>query len=419
MVEDYKGRKRVVVTGIGAVVPLGLNVDEYWKNLVAGKSGIDRITLFDASDLSCQIAGEVKGFDPLQYIDRKAARHMARFSQFAVAAAGMALDDAGLDLEKEQRDRIGMIIGNGIGGLPDMQEQCNVLETKGGMRVTPFFMPITLANMAASQISIIYGLKGYTSTTVTACAAGTQAIGEAAEIIRQGKCDIMVTGGTEAGLTGIGVAGFCTMKALTTSNEEPARASRPFDANRDGFIPGEGAGVLVLESLGHAISRGASILAEVVGYGCSADAHHVTAPEANGAGMMRGMKAALEDAFLRPQDVDYINAHGTSTPLNDRTETLAIKSLFGDHAYKTPISSTKSMIGHLLGGSGGAEAVAVVKTITDGVIHPTINYETPDPDCDLDYVPGSARELDIDVAICNSLGSTRGFAAMTSRTPTP
>jgi len=404
MVEDPKGRKRVVITGIGAVVPLGLNVDEYWKNLIAGKSGIDKITLFDASDLSCQIAGEVKGFDPLQYIDRKAARHMARFSQFAVAAATMAIEDAKLDLDKEQRDRIGMILGNGIGGLPNMQEQCNVLETRGGMRVTPFFMPITLANMAASQISITFGLQGYTSTTVTACAAGTQAIGEAAEIIRQGKCDIMVTGGTEAGITGIGVAGFCTMKALTTNNEVPAKASRPFDANRDGFIPGEGAGILILESMEHAINRGANILAEVVGYGCSADAHHITAPESNGAGMIRGMKAALDDAFLSTNDVDYINAHGTSTPLNDKTETLAIKTLFGDYAKSVPISSTKSMIGHLLGGSGGAEAVAVVKTIVDGIIHPTINYETPDPECDLDYVPNVARQKQVRVAISNSFG---------------
>ena len=404
MVEDPKGRKRVVITGIGAVVPLGLNVDEYWKNLVAGRSGIDRITLFDASDLSCQIAGEVKGFDPLQYIDRKAARHMARFSQFAVAAATMAIEDTALDLDKEERDRIGMIIGNGIGGLPNMQEQCNVLETRGGMRVTPFFMPITLANMAASQISITFGLKGYTSTTVTACAAGTQAIGEAAEIIRQGKCDIMVTGGTEAGITGIGVAGFCTMKALTTNNDVPAKASRPFDANRDGFIPGEGAGILILESMEHALNRGANILAEVVGYGCSADAHHITAPESSGAGMMRGMKAALDDAFLVPTDVDYINAHGTSTPLNDKTETLAIKGLFGDYAKSIPISSTKSMIGHLLGGSGGAEAVAVVKTIMHGIIHPTINYETPDPDCDLDYVPNTARQKQVRVAISNSFG---------------
>ncbi len=404
MVHDPRGRMRVVITGLGAITPLGLDADEYWRNLVTGKSGIDKITLFDASDLSCQVAGEVKGFDPLQYFDRKRARHMARFTQFAVAAAGMAIEDAELDLDKEERARIGMIIGNGIGGLPNMQEQCNVLETKGGMRVTPFFMPITLANMAASQISIFFGLKGYTSTTVTACAAGTQAIGEAAEIIRQGKCDIMVTGGSEAGITGIGVAGFCTMKALTTNNEFPAKASRPFDASRDGFIPGEGAGVLILESLVHALSRGANILAEVVGYGCSADAYHVTAPESNGAGMIRGMKAALDDAFLTTADVDYINAHGTSTPLNDKTETTAIKGLFGDWAYKIPISSTKSMIGHLLGGSGGAEAVAVVKTIINGVIHPTINYETPDPDCDLDYVPNMARQKQVKVAISNSFG---------------
>ena len=398
----YGIRDRVVITGMGAITPLGMNVDELWQGLIEGKSGIDTITLFDASDLSCTIAGEVKSFVPTDYIDRKTARHMARFTQFALVAAQMAFENSKLDLSKEQMVRIGVIMGNGIGGLPNTQEQCNVLETRGGMRVNPFFMPITLPNMAASQISIHFGLRGYTSTVVTACAAGTQAIGEAAEMIRCGKADVMVTGGTEGGIIDIGVAGFCVMKALTSNNAEPAKASRPFDAKRDGFVPGEGAGVLILESLEHALNRNAPIYAELVGYGVSADAHHVTAPLPEGA--VRAMRLALEDAGLSIKDVDYINAHGTSTPLNDASETSAIKMLFGDLAYKIPISSTKSMIGHLLGGSGGAEVIACIKTITEGIIHPTINYEYPDPDCDLDYVPNTARRQPVNVVLKNSFG---------------
>ncbi|MCX6012932.1 MAG: beta-ketoacyl-ACP synthase II [Chloroflexi bacterium] len=401
---DYIGRKRVVITGMGAIVPLGLNVEDYWKGLIEGRSGIGTITLFDASNLSCRIAGEVKGFVPTDYMERKEARHMARFTQFAIAAARMAIENAKLDISKENQERMGVIIGNGIGGLPDTQEQCKILETKGGMRVSPFFMPITLPNMAASQISIMFCLKGYTSTTVTACAAGTQAIGEAAESIRYGKADVMITGGTEAGIIDLGLAGFCTMKALSTNNDNPGQASRPFDAKRDGFVPGEGAGIFVLESLERALKRNAIILAEVAGYGCAADAYHVTAPDPEGSGQTRAMRLAIEDAGLKPTDVDYINAHGTSTPLNDASETMAIKKLFGEYAYKIPISSTKSMIGHLLGGSGGAEAVACIKTLTDKIIHPTINYENLDPQCDLDYVPNIARKKDVKVVLTNSFG---------------
>jgi 3-oxoacyl-[acyl-carrier-protein] synthase II len=370
--------------------------------LVEGRSGIGPITHFDASDLSCKVAGEVKGFDPLNFMERKKARHMARFSQFAIAAVTMALEDARLDLAKEDPEQLGVFLGNGIGGLPDIEDGCRVLQARGGMRLNPFFMPIILANLAAGQVSIAFGLKGYTSTVTTACAAATQAIGEATEIIRRGSAEVMIAGGTEAGITAIGVAGFAVMKALTSRNEEPAKASRPFDANRDGFVPSEGAGVLILESLQHALSRGAPILAEIVGFGISSDAYHAVAIDSGGA--MRAMRLAIADAGLAPGDIDYINAHGTSTPLNDVSETQAIKGLFGDHAYKVCISSTKSMIGHLLGAAGGVEAIACVKTLNEGIIHPTINYETPDPECDLDYVPNVARKKDVRIALSNGFG---------------
>ena len=399
---DAKNRNRVVVTGLGAVTPLGLNVDEYWQGLLEGRSGIGLTTHFDASDLSCKVAGEVKGFDPLNFMERKEARHMARFSQFAVAAAKMAMEDAGIDLAKEDQERLGVYLGNGIGGLPDIEEGCGVLTSKGGMRLNPFFMPIILTNLAAGQVSIALGLKGYTSTVSTACAASTQAIGEATEVIRRGSADVMVAGGTEAGITAIGVAGFAVMKALSSYYEEPTKASRPFDANRDGFVPAEGSGILILESLKHAIGRGARILAEVAGFGISSDAHHAVAIDVEGA--IRAMRWAIEDAGLIPADIDYINAHGTSTPLNDSAETAAIKSLFGDYAYRVPISSTKSMTGHLLGGTGGVEAVACIKTLNEGIIHPTINYETPDPECDLDYVPNVARKKDVKTVLSNGFG---------------
>ena len=399
-----KEKRRVVVTGMGVVTPLGLTVDEYWQGLIEGRSGIAKTTSCDVSSLSCQIAGEVKGFDPRNYIDFKEARRMARFSQFAVASARMAIDDARLDISRENTDMLGVIIGNGIGGFPEAEAGYHTLLEKGGMRITPFFMPIILPNMAAGQISLIFGLTGFSSTITTACAAATQAIGDAVEVIRLGKAEVMVAGGSEAALTPTGIAGFCVMKALTTRNDEPTKASRPFDAKRDGFVPAEGAGILILESLEHAMHRNARIYAEVAGVGASSDAFHVVAPHENGAGAIRAMRWAIEDAGLSPNEVEHINAHGTSTQLNDAVETLAIKLLFGEHAYRIPISSTKSMIGHLLGGSGAVEAVACIKTISTGVIHPTINYEYPDPDCDLDYVPNVARVKDVNVALSNSFG---------------
>ena len=399
-----RGRRRVVVTGIGAITPLGLTVDEYWQGLIQGKSGIDYITLCDVTGLTCQIAGEVKGFEPRDYLDHKEARRMARFSQFVVASTRMAVEDAGLNLSREKSDRMGVLIGNGIGGFPEAEAGHRILLDRGGMRLNPFFMPIILPNMAAGQISLIFGLKGFSSTITTACAAATQAIGDALEVIRQNKADVMVAGGTEAAISPTGVAGFCVMKALTTKNEEPTKASRPFDARRDGFVPSEGAAVMILESLEHALRRGARIYAELAGVGISSDAYHVTAPDSDGDGAARAMRLAIEDAGLKLHDIDYINAHGTSTPINDSIETLAIKRLFGDYAYQLPISSTKSMVGHLLGASGAVEGIACVKTITDGIIHSTLNYEFPDPDCDLDYVPNVARKKDVNAVLSNSFG---------------
>lgn len=397
-------RSRVVVTGLGAVTPLGLNVAEFWQGLIEGRSGVAPITLCDVTGFTCTVAGEVKGFDPRNYFDFKEARRMARFSQFAVAAAGMAIQDARLDMASEDTERVGVLLGNGNGGFPTTEEGCRLLVDKGAMRVSPLFMPMILPNMAASQVSLNFGMKGYNSTIITACAAGTNAIGEAAEVIRSGRADVMVTGGAEAGICQLGLAGFCTMKALTCRNDEPTRASRPFDVKRDGFIPSEGAGILILESLEHAKKRRATILAEVAGYGVSCDAYHIVAPDAEGEGGARAMRWALEDADLEPSQLDYINAHGTSTPLNDAVETKAIKKVLGEYAYKVPISATKSMIGHLLGAAGGVEAVVCVKTIQEGVIHPTINYEYPDPECDLDYVPGKARVKEVKAVLSNSFG---------------
>ena len=402
--KEKKGKRRVVITGMGAVTPLGLTVDEYWKGLLEGRSGIAKATLCDLSSLSCQIVGEVKGFDPKSYMEYKETRRMARFSQFAVASARMAIEDAKLDISKENQDQMGVILGNGIGGFPEAEDGYHTLVEKGGMRLNPFFMPIILPNMAAGQVSLIFGLTGFSSTITTACAAATQAIGDAVEVIRMGKAEVMVSGGSEAGITPTGVAGFCVMKALTTRNDEPTKASRPFDAKRDGFVPAEGAAVLILESLDHALRRDARIYAEIVGVGVSSDAYHIVAPHENGAGAIRAMRWALDDARLAPNEIEYINAHGTSTPLNDTVETLAIKSLFGDYAYQIPISSTKSMVGHLLGASGAVEAVACIKTIVESIIHPTINYEYPDPDCDLDYVPNVARKKDVRIALSNSFG---------------
>jgi len=395
---------RVVITGMGVMSPLGESVEDYWDGLVNGRSGISEMTLVDPSGFPCKISGEVSGFDPVQYIDKRDARRMARFSQLAVAAAGVAIEDSGLDMSKEDVERIGVVMGNGNGGFPTTDDQARVMVKRGGMKISPFFIPMVLPNMAAANVSRIYGVKGYTNTVVTACAAGTQAIGEAAVVIQRGVSDVVVSGGCEAGICELGLGGFNVIKALSRYTENPANASRPFDSHRDGFVPAEGAGILVMESLEHAVNRGANILAEVVGYGVSSDAFHAVQPEEDGSGAARAIRWALEDADLQPQDISYINAHGTSTPINDRVETLAIKKAFGEYAYKVPISSSKSMIGHALGGAGALEAIASIKTIESGMIHPTINLETPDPDCDLDYVPNEAREANVDAVLSNSFG---------------
>jgi 3-oxoacyl-[acyl-carrier-protein] synthase II len=389
---------------MGAVTPLGTSVDEFWAGLVAGRSGIGPITLCDPSEYPCQIAGEVWGFDPGKYINPREARRMARFSQLALAAAHMAVEDSGLDMDREDAERIGVLLGNGSGGLPTTQEICQEMFSKGAMKINPFFIPMILANMASANVARVFGAKGYNSTVITACAASNQSIGEATEAIRRGAVDIVLTGGTEAGISGLGLAGFCILRALSTRNEEPQKASRPFDADRDGFVPAEGAAILVVESLEHALDRGANILAEVSGYGASSDAFHAVQPDETGDGAARAMRWALANAGITHEEVDYINAHGTSTPLNDAIETMAIKTVFGDGAYRVPISSTKSMTGHAMGGAGALEAVACVKTILDGVIHPTINQEHPDPACDLDYVPNVARHQKVNVVLSNSFG---------------
>jgi 3-oxoacyl-[acyl-carrier-protein] synthase II len=397
-------RTRVVITGMGAMSPLGESVGEYWDGLVNGRSGIGPMTLADPDGFPCKITGEVSGFDPTQYMDKREARRMARFSQLAVAAAGAALEDSGLDMSKEDVERIGVVMGNGNGGFPTMDEQSRVMVKRGGMKISPFFIPMILPNMAAANVSRLYGIKGYTNTVVTACAAGNQAIGEAAVAIQRGVADVVVSGGCEAGICELGLGGFNVIKALSRYTEDPVNASRPFDAQRDGFVPAEGAGILILESLEHAINRGANIVAEVAGYGVSSDAFHAVQPDEDGSGAARAIRWALEDAGLQPQDISYINAHGTSTPLNDKVETLAIKKAFGDQAYKVPISSTKSMIGHALGGAGGLEAIASIKSIQSGMVHPTKNYEFPDPDCDLDYIPGEARKVDVETVLSNNFG---------------
>ena len=396
---------RVVATGLGALTPAGVGVSATWEALKAGRSGIARLSLCDPTGYSCTVGGEVTDYKASDYLDAKAARRMARFVQFAIVAAREAIDQAGLDLDSEDLDRIGVVLGNGNGGYPEIEDGARTLVAKGGMRMSPFFFPMTLPNIAASQVALTYGLRGPNSTIVTACAAGTQAIGEAAEMVRRGAADVVITGGVEAGISQLGLGGFAVMRALSTSfNDEPERASRPFDAKRDGFVPAEGAGILVLESLAHARERGAEPLVEIAGYGATSDAYHVVHPDEDGSGAMRAMQLAVDDAGLAPHEIDYINAHGTSTPLNDRIETVAIKRLFGEAAGGVAVSSTKSMLGHALGGAGGMEAVATVMTIVDGVMHPTINQEEPDPDCDLDYVPNEARERDVRAAMTNSFG---------------
>ncbi len=396
--------RRVVVTGLGVVSPVGTGVKKFWENLTKGVSGIDRIRRFDPDqfNLSVKIGGEVKDFDDSKYFEPKEAKRVSDFVKFALACAYEAIEDA--NLKKFDPYRVGVIVGTGIGGLRDIEEQKEVLEKRGARRVSPFFIPYGISNMASGLIALRFGFKGPNYCVVSACATGNHAIGDGFRLIQKGDIDVAIVGGTESAITPLGVAGFASMKALSTRNEEPKKASRPFDKDRDGFVMGEGAGILVLEELNHALRRGAKIYCELVGYGATDDAYHITAPCADGEGAYMCMKLALEDGKVKPEEVDYINAHGTSTPLNDKIETLAIKKLFKDHAYKLKISSNKSMIGHLLGAAGAVEAVATVKTIETGVIPPTINLENPDPECDLDYVPNEAVKYPVRVALSNSFG---------------
>jgi 3-oxoacyl-[acyl-carrier-protein] synthase II len=396
--------RRVVVTGVGLVSPLGIGTQANWEALCAGKSGIGPITRFDASQFSARIAGEVKGFDALQFIDRKDVKKMDVFIQLAIAASQFAVDDAQLTVTPDIGTRVGVFIASGIGGFTTIEREHKALIAGGPRRISPFFIPASIINLAAGQVSIRFGAKGPNSATCTACSASAHAIGDSLEIIRRGRADVMIAGGSEAAITPMGVGGFAAMRALSTRNDEPARASRPFDLHRDGFIMGEGAGVIVLEELEFARRRGAPIYAELVGYGMSADAFHITAPSEDGDGGMRVMAAAIEDAGARVEDVDYINAHGTSTPFNDKLETLAIHRLFGEHAPRLAISSTKSMTGHLLGAAGGLEAGITALAVRHQTAPPTINYETPDPECDLDYVPNAPRPMRIDYALSNSFG---------------
>ncbi|MGE5484408.1 MAG: beta-ketoacyl-ACP synthase II [Ignavibacteriales bacterium] len=394
---------RVVVTGMGAVTPVGIGVKEMWDSLVSGRSGVGRISRFDASGYDTCIAAEVKDFDPGAMIDRKEAKRMDRFTQFGVVSAGMALEDAGLSSGLHP-DRTGVVFGTGIGGMETFDQQFRVLIEKGPGRVSPFFIPMMISNMAAANIAMRFGLKGPNTTLTTACCASAHSVGDAFEVIRRGDADVMVAGGSEAPVTPIAVAGFCSMKAMSTRNDEPSKAIRPFEKGRDGFVMGEGGGMVVLESLEHARSRGARILAELAGYGQSADAYHITAPPPDGDGAVRAMTAALRDAKMRPDAIDYINAHGTSTPLNDRIESLAIKRVFGEDARRLMVSSTKSMTGHLLGAAGIVELIACVQSIVNEVVPPTVNYEEPDPECDLDYVPNKARAARVNAAMSNSFG---------------
>ncbi len=395
---------RVVVTGLGAVSPLGLDMTTTWEGLIAGKSGINYITLCDPEPLETKFAGEVKGFDPTNYINRKDARRMDRFAQLSVAASLQAVEHSGIQINSANQDRIAIVIGSGIGGLTTLFEQIKVLLADGPSRVSPFLVPMMISDMAAAQVSITLGIKGLNLCTTSACSSSSDAIGVAYELIKRGDAQAAITGGSEAVINHIGVAAFNALRALSTRNDAPQLASRPFDAERDGFVISEGACILVLESLAHAQNRGANILAEIIGYGASGDAFHITQPDENGEGAARAMRLALNKAGLAPSEIDYINAHGTSTPLNDKIETMAIKSVFGDHAYRIPISSTKSMTGHLIGAAGAMEALACIMAIQHGIIPPTINLTHPDPECDLDYVPNVARQAKVTTALSNSFG---------------
>jgi len=395
--------RRVVITGMGVITSLGRDLESFWDNLLAGKSGVNLIEAFDVSEYPTRIAASIKDFNPEQFFDKKEARRMDRFVQFGAVASLEALKDSGIRIgEDADPERVGVYVGSGIGGLATWEEQHKILLEKGPKRVSPFFIPMMIANMASGQISILTGAKGPNSTAVTACATGTNTIGDSFKLISRGDADVMFCGGAEATITPTGVAGFCALRAMSTRNEEPERASRPFDVDRDGFVMGEGSGILILEELEHARKRGAKIYAEVIGYGMSGDAYHMTDPDPDGAA--RCMSKALKDAGLSPSDIDYINAHGTSTSVGDKSETTAIKKVFGEHAYKLAVSSTKSMTGHLLGAAGGVEAIICAKSITHGVMPPTINLDNQDPECDLDYVPNTARPANINIAMSNSFG---------------
>ena len=405
-------RRRVVVTGLGALTPLGNTAEEFWAGLVQGRSGIGPITKFDAHAKDAhgayryptRIAGEIRNFDPLNFVDKKEARRLDPYLQYAVASSVMAVQDAGFDLAKIDGARFGVIVGSGIGGITTLLDGEHILQEKGPERVSPFLIPMLIVNMASGLISMRFGAKGPNTSVVTACATGNHAIGDAFKVIERGDADLMIAGGAEAIIVPLTMAGFCAMKAMTNRNDDPPRASRPFEADRDGFVPSEGAGIVVLEALEHARRRDARIYAEIVGYGASADAHHMTAPDPDGDGALRAMAGAMRDAGLEPTAIGYINAHGTSTPYNDKFETIAIKRLFGEHAGRLAVSSTKSMTGHLLGAAGGVEAIATALALHHGIMPPTINYEKPDPECDLDYIPNQARKQDVDFALSNAFG---------------
>lgn len=398
-------KQRIVVTGMGVISPFGDGSDIFWKSLCAGKNGIDKVSLFDAKDLNCQIAAECKGFDATKYMDPKEAKRSDRYTHFAVAAAKLAVKDAGLEMDKEIPERVGVIIGSGVGGMDTIENQARAFIERGPRRVSPFMIPNLISNMASGVIAIELGARGVNFSVVSACATGSHAIGEALLHLQAGREDVILAGGSEAAVTPLAFAGFCAMKAMATNfNDEPHRASRPFDADRCGFVMGEGAGVLVLERLEHAKKRGANILAEIIGYGASCDAYHITSPDIEGRGLAACLHKVLDEGKVLPEQVSYINAHGTSTPYNDKFETLAIHKVFGDAAKKVPVSSTKSMTGHLLGAAGAIEAAVCVKAIQTSIIPPTINYEHPDPDCDLDYVPNVAREQEVKIALSTNLG---------------
>jgi len=396
--------RRVVITGCGVISPIGIGIDDFWNSLVNGKTGVGRIISFDASQFSTQIAAEVRNFEPEKYIDKKKLRKMDRFTQLGFATAKMAIEEAMLDMEREDPFRVGVIVGSGIGGISTVAAEHKTLLEKGPRRVSPFMIPMLITNIAAGEIAIAYNIQGPNYSISSACATSNHTVGDALRLIRYGDADVIIAGGSEAAVTPLGLAGFCSAKALSTRNDDPEHASRPFDRERDGFVMGEGAGIVVLESLEHAVSRGVPIRAELIGYGATDDAYHITAPSPDGQSAAHAMANALADGGVKPEEVDYINAHGTSTPLNDKVETLAIKKVFGDYAYKIPISSNKSMIGHLLGAAGVVELIATILSIEREMVPPTINYEFPDPECDLDYVPNKARPKKINVALSNSLG---------------